>query len=301
MNNPQPIQDNRGDCPRAKREGLSPNSNPQQIHEDEIDLREYINVLIKRKKLILGIFIISIIASAVISLLVPKIYETSSIIQLGAINEFIISKEEAKEIILSSDNLLSTANELGLGAKPEALKRSIKIDDVPSTNLLRITIKGPDADKALKMHSLIVKPLIAQSQEIYSKRLSLIQDRLKELDQEIGDSSSDIARTKSLINGLPQAKGISHEEVSLRIILLQNTLPNYEMNLNVLRNQRNALLSSIAEAKDFKFFSQPIKQDVPIAPKKKQIVLVAGLIGLILGVLLSFILEFLQASKKELK
>ena len=34
-----------------------PREQMQEIHEDEIDLREYINVIIKRKKLILGIFL----------------------------------------------------------------------------------------------------------------------------------------------------------------------------------------------------------------------------------------------------
>jgi len=40
-------------------------------NDDEIDLRDYINVLIKRKWSILSIFAVAVIAAAVISMLLP--------------------------------------------------------------------------------------------------------------------------------------------------------------------------------------------------------------------------------------
>ena len=55
--------------------------NQQVIQEDEIDLKEYIKVVIKRKKLILAIFFISVIVAAVVSFLMPKVYEVSMFIE----------------------------------------------------------------------------------------------------------------------------------------------------------------------------------------------------------------------------
>lgn len=49
--------------------------------EEEIDLREYINIILKRKILILSIFFISVITTTVVNFLMPKSYEISMIIE----------------------------------------------------------------------------------------------------------------------------------------------------------------------------------------------------------------------------
>lgn len=268
------------------------------IQEDEIDLREYIKVIIKRKKLILGIFIFAILASVIYSLLLPKIYETTSIIQLGSISEPLINKEEAQQIILNHSNLQSAIKELGLDIQSESLKKSIKFNVIQGTNLLSIKITSSNVDAALRLHDVIIKPLIAQGQEMYLKRVSLINARLKELNGEISSLEEDISRVQSLITGMPKINNISQQDISVRIILLQNSLSNYESNLNALRNQRGELELSLANAREFKVFSQPFRPENPIAPKKTQIVILAGLAGLMLGVFLAFLKEFWQGVKK---
>ncbi len=68
----------------------NPNSQPvptganqeANIYEDEINLREYIQVIIKRRKLIIGMFLIAVIAAAIVSLLLPKVYEASASIMV---------------------------------------------------------------------------------------------------------------------------------------------------------------------------------------------------------------------------
>ncbi len=272
--------------------------NQQYAQEEEIDLREYINVIIKRKKLILAIFLVSVFTAAIVSLMMPKVYEITSIVQLGSVNEPLIKNEEAKAIMLNQNLLLSIINELNLKMGVEGLQKAIKISDLAGTNLLKIKITYPGIDTAIKINDAIVNPLITQGQSLYQERLAIINERLKELDLEIKNAEGDISRTQTLISGLPNANNISQSDVSLRIILLQNTLPNYESNLTALRNQRNGLKFSLANAKDFKIFDQPIKPKNPVGPKKKQNVLIAGMLSLMFGVFLAFVLEFWQKSKK---
>jgi len=50
--------------------------------EDEINLRDYINVIIKRKKIILTVFFVSIITTAVFSLMMPKVYQATTLIMI---------------------------------------------------------------------------------------------------------------------------------------------------------------------------------------------------------------------------
>ncbi|MFA7294740.1 MAG: Wzz/FepE/Etk N-terminal domain-containing protein, partial [Candidatus Omnitrophota bacterium] len=110
--------------------------NQQCAQEDEIDIREYINVIIKRKKLILAIFLVSVFTAAIVSLIMPKVYEIASIVQLGSVNEPLIKNEEAKAIMLNQNLLLSIVNELNLKIGVEGLQKAIKINDLAGTNLL---------------------------------------------------------------------------------------------------------------------------------------------------------------------
>lgn len=52
------------------------------VYEDEIDLRSYIEVVVKRRKLIIGIFLAAVVLAAIYSLMLPKVYQASSSIIL---------------------------------------------------------------------------------------------------------------------------------------------------------------------------------------------------------------------------
>ncbi|MFH1094153.1 MAG: Wzz/FepE/Etk N-terminal domain-containing protein [Candidatus Omnitrophota bacterium] len=272
--------------------------NQQYIQEDEFDIRKYINVIIKRKKLILAIFLVSVAAAAIVSLRMPKVYEITSIIQLGSVNELLIKNEEAKAIILNQNFLLFVINELGLKIEVESLQKAIEISDLAGTNFLKIKITYPGIDTALKINDTIINSLIAQGQNMYQGRLAIINEQLKELDTEINNTEGDIAKTKALISGLPNPSDVTQSDVFLKIILLQSGLPNYKSNLTTLKNQRNELKLLLNNSKDFKVFDAPIKPKYPVGPKKKQNVLIAGMLSLMFGVFLAFFMEFWQKGKE---
>lgn len=72
------------------------------MEEQEIDLRDYINVILKRKWIIIGIFFVSVITTIVVNLRLPKVYETNMIIENGLLDGEIIKKAEGRELITSS-------------------------------------------------------------------------------------------------------------------------------------------------------------------------------------------------------
>ena len=73
----------------------------EQMQNQEINLIEFINIMIKRKKIILSIFFISVITAAVLSLLMPRVYKTTAVIQNGNVAGSLITKAEVEEIITS--------------------------------------------------------------------------------------------------------------------------------------------------------------------------------------------------------
>jgi uncharacterized protein involved in exopolysaccharide biosynthesis len=92
---------------------------------------------------------------------------------------------------------------------------------------------------------------------------------------------------------------IAQSGISLRIILLQNTLPNYENQLTALKNQRNNMKVLLAKADDFKVFDPPVASKYPIAPNIKLNILLAGILSLMLGIFLALFMEYWQQTKKK--
>ena len=142
------------------------------IYEDEIDLRDYIQVIIKRRKLIIGIFLVAVIAATVISLLLPKVYQASASIMImpskiqSALSPTRISLDPEKteqgeyvaqkptisipthKTLLKSNavlgrvmNRLKSAGKLDEDLAIEELFGKLQVADAKETNILQLVAK----------------------------------------------------------------------------------------------------------------------------------------------------------------
>ena len=157
------------------------------IYEDEINLMEYIQVIIKQKKLILSIFSIAVISAAIISLLLPKVYEAKASLMIMPSKiqsslspmqislspektepgEYIAAKKSAisilthKTLLKSNSVLQMVMNKLKLTGKLdkdsalEDLSRQLEVEDNESTkqtdeqtNILQLVAKDKNPDLA---------------------------------------------------------------------------------------------------------------------------------------------------------
>jgi len=55
----------------------------REQYEDEINLMDYVKVILKRKRLILGLFFGAAIAAGVFSFLMPKAYTIDTSVEVG--------------------------------------------------------------------------------------------------------------------------------------------------------------------------------------------------------------------------
>ena len=268
----------------------------QEYLEDDIDLRDYIKVIIKRKNIILTVFFVSVISTAIISFLMPKVYLSTASIQIGIVVEPLIKKSEAGEMIKTYDILNPIVKELKLKTNVEKLKNAIEVEDIKDTDFLRFKVEYAGKDISLKLCQSIVNSFLAQASNLYQQRLNLVNQRIEELDNQINSVQSDIQRTQGLIENLSVSEKIGETEAGIRIILLQNTLPNYQTNLRALLNQKYDLQLTVIKAKEFKLMDLLIEPE-PIKPKKKQNVAISGILGLMLGVFVVFFQEYWTKAK----
>ncbi|GAG61451.1 unnamed protein product [marine sediment metagenome] len=124
-------------------------------YEDEFVLMDYLNIIWKRKWLIVIPTLFLVIAVGIISFLLPKQWEIDAIIvpskflvqtETGQFNEIVVvdSRQIAGQINQESYNhLIATQLNLDIREFPK-----LKAENLKNTNLVRVSTKEKDAEKA---------------------------------------------------------------------------------------------------------------------------------------------------------
>ncbi len=111
-------------------------------YEDEINLYDYWKVIVKRKSLIIGLFLAAVLASTVISLLMPQIYRGEVVLKLPALTakELLgvigkIDAEKIKKFLPTTQHLITDIKLTVLRDSTDKLKLIIETkntDAIPS-------------------------------------------------------------------------------------------------------------------------------------------------------------------------
>lgn len=126
-----------------------------EIQEEEIDLREYINVLLKRKGIIILIFLIAVITAAIVSYFVLQpVYKANVVIAVlkpKIINSLIdeISLEGYKSLIISSEIeeeviQILNLNEPPLELTPYDLEQMLTAELPKGTNFIEMNLQASE-------------------------------------------------------------------------------------------------------------------------------------------------------------
>lgn len=265
----------------------------QEYSDDEIDLRDYIEVMIKRKKTILTIFFICVTTATVISFLMPKVYETSTVIKIGSMKigdsiQPLLVKEEVISKLREGSLLNSVIQELNLNINVFALKTMVKTEDIKNTNLVRLKIQNKNPDLAVKICNTITETFIMGSKSIYDKNLTLLNEEIKVLEKRREITGKEMEKLSQII--LLQT---TNPEFAL---IIQNTLSNYNDLYSKTDERIYLLKEAILNSQQFEIFESALKQKFPIKPNKRHNITISAVLGLMLGVFVAF---FRNSGKKE--
>jgi len=243
-------------------------------YENEIGLIDYLNVIWKRKWLIIIPTFVLVVAVGVYSFFLPRVWEVDAIIQpskyiiqteSGSYNEIIIvdPKQIAGQINEESyNNLIAAELNLDIREIPK-----LKAENLRDTNLVKISTKVNDVKKAkLILYSLfnhlkreLDKKVDIETQEVdyrikskeienlrieeeikaHKNKLNIVKQRKKEIEEEMND-------TRKRVEALEKEQRLSlkkenrSESESLAMLLYSNEVQQSLRYLNTL----NELLSS---------------------------------------------------------
>jgi len=244
--------------------------------ENEVELMDYLNVVWKRKWLIIIPTFICVIIAGVISFILPKKWEIDTLImpskffvktERGQFEEVVVvdPKQIAGQINQASYNSLIAAElNLDIGEFP-----ILKAENLRDTKFVRISIRGKDTEKAKRiLNSLfthmkrdldgkvgiemkgietqiksneIEKLRIEEEIKLFKNKLSIVKQRKKEIGKELGE----IRKRIELLEKEQRSslkKGSRSDTESLAMLLYSNEIQQslrYHNSLNeLLSNKR---------------------------------------------------------------
>lgn len=252
------------------------------MEEREVTLRDYIGIVLRRKWLIICVLLLSIITTVVTVSLrskPKKYYRVSAIIGTGFLEGEIIGNGRSEGIIKSVEVMEPIIKRLKLNVSIEKLKEMTGVIDINGRDFIKIIVNSESLQEAKRICEEISKEYAAYGNKLYNERrdnIDKIEITAKEQIDQIQKEMADLERTKSAFsNEIDFYKAIRDD---------RGKLSGY---LNLLERMTN----SLRKTRDFKIINYRVEY---IKPKGKLIVAGSALIGLVLGVLLAFFVEYWQ-------
>ncbi|RXG64176.1 hypothetical protein ES695_13810, partial [Candidatus Atribacteria bacterium 1244-E10-H5-B2] len=170
-----------------------------EIQEEEIDLREYINVLLKRKGIIILIFLIAVITAAIVSYFVLQpVYEVDVVITVSEpkiknslVDE--ISLEDYKNLIKDieiEEELIRKLNldKSPLEATPYDLEKMITIELPKDTNLIKMNLQASNPKLTKDIINTWATLFVDKNKRVYfdevKKAKISVEGRLKHVEKD---------------------------------------------------------------------------------------------------------------------
>jgi len=278
-------------------------NNTQYIEEDTIDLRELFSVLKRRRKLILGVTVLFTLLALIYVFSAKPVYEVKAMIEVGQIDAKPI--DNVKDI----KEKLSYEYHVDVKGKKIELPRVTTIS-VPknSNSILSLTIHGNSNEEGIKYIQTVIKKIETQYKEKTDAYTNSQKELIKLTQEDIKDNSMSLVKLKEEIDNYSQKIiSLKSEDAALagiyalQIGQMQTQLQNLKTYISALKNEEEKLNLSITPSmvKPTHIVGEIETLDNPMKPKKKLIVIVAFITGLMLAVFLAFFLEFIRGIKEE--
>jgi capsular polysaccharide biosynthesis protein len=273
--------------------------------DEEISLREILEIIIKGWKVIGGIFLFAVVLAGILSYLaLPVKYQADAtiIFDKNFLDQQGLSINAYNQLINNYSRMEAVRKQLKLdkeGYTASSLLGSVKTKVDEKNNLIDIAFTGSDPQKTQE----IVNALGEQSVVDFKKRL--IDDK----DRQIGQLEMQLKEIESQINNNPKLLGTNEINSSGgQVIQVPQVNPMYEKlagrwdeinnALNQLKAEKDYLNKGIETGGKglYVIFEKASLPGGPVSPRKMLNMALAGVLGLMAGVFVVFFREFWRKS-----
>ena len=261
-------------------------------YDDEINLYDLWKVIAKRKILIIGLFIVIVGSTAIVSFLMPDIYRGAAVLDI-----FILKSEKSeKEIITAKEitDMIGSADRkerLSIAPKSYPNVMDIKFKAIKdSRNKLVVTIDAKKTDNI---------PIALSEVVDYLNNIDIIKSTVK---QEKGLLLRKSAELSEIVKSAPDLLETYHKQfkagklstIGFNPIDLDRKISEIKVELFIIEQQLLRLNNGCIMVA-----VQPSISNNPVSPKILLNVVAAGISSLLLGIFLAFFIEYIGNIKNK--
>ncbi|SEA10730.1 LPS O-antigen chain length determinant protein, WzzB/FepE family [Desulfuromusa kysingii] len=294
----------------------------QHRTDDEIDLVELFLILWKRKWLIVVVTLLATFAAAGVSMIMPKVYAVTAILEPGkdAEGHLVENPQSIRENILGGAYHEHIAKQLNLAFEdiPE-----IHVTVPKSTDLIKISIEtsSPEVGVSVLNELLTVissdlrDQLEVKTQKTMNK-IKLLQLDEQTLDEQLRLLDNQLVQIVSRMSELEAARSAaiaSPHSDAMAVLLYSNEIKDQQIYRNDLQMKRADIQSSrrqsaikieneklsLSAINSTSIHKQPLIPGQPIKPKKTLIVALGFVLGFMAGIMMAFLAEFMHKVKQQ--
>lgn len=264
---------------------------PQAGAEDEIDLIALWEILVRRKRWIFLIFTVCLAVAGAYLLVKAPVYEAFVKVRIGQVAS--AGPFEAPELI--SSRLMSDFGEdVADGVKrPRPFLKRASVPKGLATAVELVTEGDSPAD-AVELLEKIANGLMLAHQQNFALNVKYLNERIEHLDlqrktlmQQLNDATALMEQVKQRDPVQASLIMLERGRLTTAINALEAERPALTQKLSAPQTQATELLGSIVA---------PAK---PAAPKKALVLALAAMLGLMGGVILAFLIEFVASARSK--
>ncbi len=263
------------------------------MEEYEVDLRDYLRVIWEQKWVILGVFVVAVVAAAVFSFSLPDEYDAKALLQLEGPPLPVATGLEAP------DNRV--VKQLLQSASPE-----IRISDV-SSNLLMLTLRGSVSSQELarrlsEVINTTQKFLQEQTRDDLDQQIAFLQEIDQQEERQLLERQLALKQQLQLLLEARESSDVLDLAAQAQMISLMSELQA----LYAQRSDTRRTLAALKQLSDaswspLRLVQGPQGSSAPVGPSRRLNVAIAGVLGLFVGLLLAFFLHYLQSTPFDSK
>lgn len=272
--------------------------------EEEINLIEYIEVLLKRKNMILTIAISTMAIAIIFTIFFfyfQYVYQINTILEVGHMEEFVPEAPNQLAQKIRNDNYgeaIRAKLEISQVEYPDM--RSWEISSPQGTRLLILTIKTGNSEKARAILAELNRLIIEEHQEKFGLQKNILLDSKKRIENKINNLQEEEKILQEKVEYLVNLQ--SKEPMPVNQFLLTEARRELETKKKDIEDQYlnlNSLLRRLEDYEPTHVVKQAIiPEKLPLTINKIVTNLIIGLVlGIFIGTLSAFFQEFWQKSK----
>ncbi|GMR19257.1 MAG: hypothetical protein BMS9Abin34_389 [Patescibacteria group bacterium] len=270
-----------------------------QLNDYEVDLMGYVKVLLREKRLILGVFLGAVAVAVGVSLLLPDIYRATASIEMGRLGSgegSILVEDPVQLMAKISGGVFEPQIVEDLGIEKDALPK-IGVSVPKGTILINITSESTDPQQAKNVLEKLVSLILSDhwgsikvKKEVLEEDIKRLQNKISSLEREKKNFE---AKVKTLQKTPPPQQSTGSQ---FALLDAKEQLEVTKQNIEDLYLRVNSSRRVLDDIRPTKVIAGPAVDNGPISPRPLLNVAIASVLGFFLGVLLAFTKEWWQES-----